>query len=89
MIKDKVRNSSVYNEDFCYLGVPLVPIIAAVVYVLKYKNHWGYHIHTSSYFYSFEREILVPKDLEGGGPRMIIGAGTFNKVKAKIGGKIS
>ncbi|XP_078324787.1 uncharacterized protein LOC111122551 isoform X2 [Crassostrea virginica] len=34
----------------------------------------------------FEREILVPKDLEAGGPRMIIGAGTFNKVKAKIGG---
>lgn len=34
----------------------------------------------------FEQEILVPKDFEAGGSRMIIGAGTFNKVKARITG---
>lgn len=34
----------------------------------------------------FEQEILVPKDFEAGGSRMIIGAGTFNKVKAQITG---
>lgn len=39
------------------------------------------------FFFSFEQEILVPKDFEAGGSRMIIGAGTFNKVKAQITGK--
>lgn len=39
------------------------------------------------FFVSFEQEILVPKDFEAGGSRMIIGAGTFNKVKARITGK--
>ncbi|XP_061188986.1 RNA-binding protein 42-like [Saccostrea echinata] len=34
----------------------------------------------------FEQEILVPKEYEVGGHRMIIGAGTFNKVKAQIRG---
>ncbi|XP_048772855.1 RNA-binding protein 42-like [Ostrea edulis] len=34
----------------------------------------------------FEQEILVPKDFDAGGRRMIIGAGTFNKVKAQIRG---
>lgn len=41
------------------------------------------------FFFSFEQEILVPKDFEAGGSRMIIGAGTFNKVKARITGKNS
>lgn len=48
------------------------------------QEYYGYEM---IFFFSFEQEILVPKDFEAGGSRMIIGAGTFNKVKAQITGK--
>lgn len=53
----------------------------------KKVSYIQYYDYEMIFFFSFEQEILVPKDFEAGGSRMIIGAGTFNKVKAQITGK--